>query len=120
MPRLRWFTLMQGDRLPEIVFTVTDQSGIPIDLTDAGSVKFLMASLPNDGTDSVNKIDAAAIFVDKPNGVVKYSWDTDDTDTSGRFAAVFEIVDGAGKRFSVPNDDYLYVQILARLQVEEP
>ena len=115
MGRLRKFTLMEGDLLPEIQFTIENDDGTPVDLTAATSVRFLMATLPDDGTDSENVIDAAATFVDKPNGVVKYSWAGNDTDTRGKYAAVFEVTDGLGKKFSVPNDDYIYVTILARI-----
>lgn len=115
MPRLRAFTLMEGDLLPEIQFTIQNDDGTPVNLTNASSVRFLMATLPTDGTDSANQIDAAATFVDKPNGVVKYTWAGTDTNTRGRYAAVFEVTDGTGKRFSVPNDDYLYISVLARL-----
>lgn len=115
MPRLRWFTLTQGNLLPELEFTVTDGDGNPVDLTNADSVRFLMATIPNDWSDSVEKIDAVATFVDKPTGRVKYSWAGTNTDTPGKFAAVFEFTDGLGKKFTVPNDDWIFVTIIARV-----
>lgn len=114
MPQLRLFTLGQGNLIPELEFTVEDEDGNAIDLTACSSVQFLMATIPSDWTDSANKVNAVATFVDKPAGRVKYSWAGTDTDTPGRFAAIFEFVDGVGKKFSVPNDDYIYIVITPR------
>jgi baseplate upper protein BppU len=115
MPRLRTFTLMEGDLLPALQFTVQNDDGTPVDLTGASAVQFLMATLPTDFTDSVHVINSAGIFVNRPAGIVQYTWQGTDTATRGRYAGVFEITDGTGKKFSVPNDDYVYVSILARL-----
>lgn len=101
------FYIKQGDLLPEIQVTCTDaDTGDAIDLTAATAVRFHMRK-PGASTE---KVDAAATFVDKALGQVKYSWTGSDTDETGEFDAEFEVTFGAGT-LTFPNWKQLIVKI---------
>lgn len=112
--KLREFTLMEGDLLPALDFNATDGSGNPLDLTGA-TAKFCMVTAPTAiDQDSVNEIPlTTATIVTPAAGLVRYQWLSGDTDARGRYRAWFEITLG-GRKFSLPNDDYILVTILAR------
>lgn len=112
--KLREFTLMEGDLLPALDFNVVDGDGNPFDLT-GGTAVFLMATLPPSiDVDSENEIDAAATIVDAAAGHLRYQWQSGDTDERGKYVAVFEVTVGS-RKFTVPNDDYIAITILARI-----
>lgn len=101
------FYIKQGDLLPEIQVTCTDaDTGDPIDLTAATDVRFHMRK---PGA-SAEKVDAAAAFVNKAGGIVKYSWQGTDTDTVGNFDAEFEVTFPAGT-LTFPNWKQLEIKI---------
>jgi hypothetical protein len=112
--KLREFTLMEGDLLPALDFHATDGEGNPLDLT-GGTAAFWMATLPIAiDENSVNAIPlTAATIVDPVAGHIRYQWVSGDTDARGKYRAVFEVTIGA-RKFSLPNDDAIYVTILAR------
>lgn len=102
------FYIKQNDLLPEIEVTcIRDDTGAVIDLTAATAVTFNMRKPGNNGTP---KISAAGSFVDKPNGIVKYTWTGTDTDTIGSFDAEFEVTIG-GKPLTFPNHEQLRIKI---------
>jgi uncharacterized protein YfaS (alpha-2-macroglobulin family) len=47
-----------------------------------------------------------ATIHDAPNGVVRYSWGTDDTDEAGRYRAEFEVTYADGSVETFPNDGF--------------
>lgn len=105
------FYIKQGDLLPEIQGICKDEdTDLAIDLTAATGVKFRMFK-PGSATP---KIDAVGSFVDKANGVVKYSWQGTDTDTKGVYDAEFEVTFGAGT-LTFPNWTHLKVKVTAEV-----
>jgi hypothetical protein len=100
--------MKRNDLLPEIQGVCEDANG-PVDLTTASSVKFLMG-LPGVTT---NKVSAAATFVDRPNGVVKYSWVSGDTDTAGEYEGEFEVMWPGTKPETFPNRGKIKIVIEA-------
>ena len=101
------FVIKQGDRREPIERTLRGSDGVAVNLTGA-TVKFLMR--PEGG--GAVKIDAAATVVDAPTGAVRYSWDSDDTDTAGKFEAEFEVTFGDGTKETFPNEEYIPVLII--------
>jgi hypothetical protein len=100
------FRIKKRDLLPEIQGTCEDANG-PVDLTTASSVRFLMG-LSGSAT---NKVSAAATFVDRPNGIVKYTWAGTDTDTAGDYDAEFEVTWPGTKPETFPNRGFIKVSI---------
>jgi hypothetical protein len=61
------------------------------------------------------KVDAAAVVVDGPTGVVRYDWVTADTDTEGAYNCEVEVTFSNGAVETFPNSTYLRVDVLADL-----
>lgn len=102
------FVIKKGDRREPIQRTLKGSDGNPVDLTTASSVKFLMRLLGS-GTLKVNA--AAAIVAPATNGVVRYNWGANDTDTSGVYEAEWEVTYGDATKQSFPNDHQIIVRI---------
>lgn len=100
------FYINQGDTTPEIQTTLTDPNGDPADVTGA-SIQFKMAEAR--GGDSV--IDAAGTIVNGTQGEVRYDWSSGDTDSPGRYRAVFEVTYTTGEVETFPNTGYETVYI---------
>lgn len=100
------FRIKRGDLLPELNGTCQDDNGI-VDLTNAVSVRFLMG-LPGVTT---NKVAAAAAFVSKPAGTVKYTWAGTDTDTVGDYDGEFEVTWPGSKLETFPNRGFIRISV---------
>lgn len=100
------FRVKRGDLLPEIQGTCLDDNG-PVDLTNASSVRFLMGVAGS----STNKVAAAAAFVDRPNGIVKYTWTGTDTDTVAEYDGEFEVTWPGTKPETFPNRGFIKVSV---------
>lgn len=101
------FTIKRNDTSPILQTTLTDAGGSPIDLT-ATSVKFYMKRYKS----NTLKINATATIFDEDAGIVRYLWQSGDTDTAGSYQAEFQITydDGAVETF--PNADFIQVDII--------
>jgi uncharacterized protein YfaS (alpha-2-macroglobulin family) len=95
------FPLKVGDTAPVLQATLSDNSGTAVDLTGA-EVQFRLLE-PRGKT---VKLSASATIHDAPNGVVRYSWGTDDTDEAGRYRAEFEVTYADDSVETFPNDGY--------------
>jgi hypothetical protein len=96
------FTIKQGDALPELTATLRSQADqSAIDLTEALSILFRMREKGKPY--ATNKVSAAAAFVSKPAGTVKYSWITGDTDQVGTFEAEFVVTWPGSKLQTFPS-----------------
>lgn len=110
------FIIKQHDLRPRyrVKLTQTDPSNptatIPVDLTDATSVRFLMST----GAPTAAKVDAEAAFIDRTAGIVEYAWETGDTDTSGDFSIEFEVLWGTEPQ-TFPSQGYFTCRINADL-----
>jgi hypothetical protein len=100
------FRIKRGDLLPEIEGTCEDDDG-PVDLTNATSVRFLMGV----NGSSTNKVAAAATFVSKPDGTVKYTWAGTDTDTVGPYDGEFEVTWPGSKPETFPNRGFIKIDV---------
>ena len=81
--------LVQGDTRPSLDGTIRRTvSGDPLDLTNADSVKFQMRK----DDDRHYTVDAAATFIDKPTGRVRYEWEEGDLNNPGDYIGQWEIV----------------------------
>lgn len=103
------FVIRKNDRLPELRVTLTDATGVPVDLTGA-TVEFHMKA-PRAAT---AKVDAAAI---KGAGVgeVRYPWAAADTNAAGRYWGEFEVTFGDGRKQTFPNQGYTRILVTEEL-----
>lgn len=100
------FKIKRGDTSPALRFQAKDRaSSNPIDLTGA-SVELLMASAAG-----VSKIAAAGVVESAANGIMRYNWQSVDTDTVGTYFATMRVTFGDGRIESFPLDSYIRVEI---------
>jgi hypothetical protein len=110
------FIIKQHDLRPRyrVKLTQTDPSNptatIPVDLTDATSVRFLMST----ASGTTAKVDAPAAFVDRTGGIVEYAWQAGDTDTVGDYSIEFEVMWGTEPQ-TFPSNGYFTARINADL-----
>lgn len=82
----------QGDTVPLEV-------ELPVDLSNASSVRFKLG-------EGAGEIDDTATITDAPNGVVVYEWDVDETDRTGREPVEWEVTWNTGTIETFPKDGY--------------
>lgn len=104
------FTIKAHDRLPSIQTTLS-AGGVPVDLTTATGVTFIMAQTIGGST----KINAAAVVVNAAAGVVRYDWLSTDTDTPGSYNAEWEVTWPGPKQQTFPTASYHSISVLADL-----
>lgn len=103
-PFFRLFNISEDARLPDLEIQVLDNE-TPVDLTGA-TVAFSM-----DNRAGTAKVDAqAGAVVDGPEGIVKYSWASGDTDTPAVYFGQFKITVG-GVDYLIPNNDTQRLQV---------
>lgn len=105
------FYIKQGNLLPALATTLTDEDGNAVDYSGYTGLRFHMR-LP--GATSA-KVDAAATEVNAAVGTITYAWTGTDTDTPGVYQAEFEVTMPTGKPITYPNDGYIDVIILPKL-----
>lgn len=98
------FQIKRNDTAPPIQATLT-ADGSAVDLTSA-TVDFHMM----DSSGAI-KVDAAATLVTAASGIVKYVWQTGDTDQAGRFRAEWEVTFPDGTIRTFPNPGYTNVLV---------
>ncbi len=100
-------TVMQNDVAPVPLYTILDQNGNPLNLTNA-SVTFHMTDYYT-GEVIVNA--AATILQLNTNaatfGQVAYYWQTSDTATPGLYLAWWIVNFGSGPQHTPPDDSFL-------------
>jgi len=101
------FYIKQNDTVPSIRAELQNGSGDPIDLLDA-SARFHMRNIG--GNTAV--VDAEAVIINEPSGVVQYNWVAADTAAIGSYQAEFEITYPDGTIETFPNNGYIRVEII--------
>jgi hypothetical protein len=103
------FYIKQNDTSPAMLADLLDANGQPVDINGA-SVRFHMRPISS----AQVKISEDAVIVSQ-NGVVRYDWQTGDTDAIGSYKAEFQVTYGDGSIETFPNDGYIRVEIIAEL-----
>jgi hypothetical protein len=108
------FIIKQNDTRPIYMAALKENFGqiaeAPIDLTNATAVYFIIR--PREATDVQGpKLRALATIEDAANGIVSYTWQVGDTDTTAVYDVEFEINWNDGGIETVPNDGYLTLTI---------
>lgn len=109
------FKIKRNDTSPAIVYQLQDDDGNPVDISGYNEVRFLM--LPRHGSSLTVDDDTGGNVVvdDAANGVVKYEWQSSDTDTAESFKAEWEVEYSDGTFETFPNDNFITVEILKDL-----
>lgn len=100
------FFLKQNDTSPAIEATLVNGSGASVNIGGA-TVRFHM----NNMTNGALIIDRAATIVNAASGIVRYNWQSTDTQKSGMYLCEFEVTYSDGSIESFPNDDKIIVAI---------
>ena len=102
------FYIKRGASKPELLFRVVDEeTGYPVDLTGA-TVSFKMKSIA-DGSVVVN---SGANIESATQGLVSYSWGTNDTANVGIYVGEFDVAFPDGTVLTVPRKDTLEIWIV--------
>lgn len=104
------FSLKSGDTSPALKYQCQNENGVPVDITRANQVKFLME---NSGNEKVIDEDTSGpvSVVDSSQGIVQYDWREIDTAQAGSFRAEFEIEYSDGEKETFPNGDGQYIRV---------
>lgn len=105
------FTIKQDDQFPEIQVVLKDDDDVIVNLTGVNGVRFIMTNK----ADATVKVDAPATVVVPAAGLVKYSWEEEDTDTAGVYNAEFEVEFADGRLETFPNYKNIQVKVFADL-----
>jgi hypothetical protein len=100
------FIIKQNDTSPSIVATLTDINGTAINVTGA-SVRFHMKNMSNNSL----IIDQSATIVTAASGIVRYAWQSADTQKTGLYSCEFEVTYTDNSIETFPNDDKIIVSI---------
>ena len=97
------FFIKRGDTSPSLQYTLSPTT----DLTGA-TVVFNMSTA---NRSSVKVSRQTAVVVDAANGIVRYDWQSADTDTAGDFLGEFEVTYADTKVETFPNSDDIDISI---------
>lgn len=103
-------TMKQGDTYPPVEITVQDPDGNPLALPTGTTVRFHMGTL-RAGASFLG----AGQVLDAANGRILYQWQEGDTNTPGGFLAEFQLTLPDGRILTVPNNDWIEVEIVKQL-----
>ena len=101
------FSIKQNDTRPILELHLT-LNGSPLDLTGAASVKLLMASTPGGAT----TVTRPGTITTPASGITQFTFQAADTATVGMYNAEVEITWSAGAIETVPNADYISIEIV--------
>lgn len=104
----RW--LKQGDTAPQFVVTLTHDTDVPINLTDA-SVRFHLRNLAT----GVVTVDAAGAVHSVSDKQVRYDWQAGDSVTAGLYEFEFEITYSDGTIETFPNWTHGVLEITSQI-----
>lgn len=106
------FSIKAHDNLPALrVQLQTASDELPVDLTNATGVKFIMTATVGGAT----IISTAGVIENAVQGIVRYDWTTANTSTPGQFLGEFEVTWTGGKKQTFPTGSYITIAILADL-----
>jgi len=100
------FVIKQNDTSPSIEATLTDINGSAVNIASS-SVRFHMKNMSN----NTLIVDQAATIVNAASGIVRYAWQSADTQKPGLYNCEFEVTYSDNSIETFPNDDKIIVSI---------
>lgn len=108
------FYLKRHDTDPPLTTFLTKKNpagaDIPVDLTNATSIRFIMKSAYTPQFLAANG--QCTVVGPAPSGQVQYQWIPTDTAASGNFQAEIEVTFSDGTILTCPNTEYMLIQII--------
>ena len=101
MSKIETFYIKQNDKQPYYPIVVKDSDKNVVVITGA-TIRVTLKNVRT-GTLKIDRQTAGVTITDGANGEAEYRWQTNDTDTVGKYHIEFEIDDGSGK-FTLPVD----------------
>lgn len=101
------FLIGEGSLLPALTYSLTNEDGSPVDLTNTLSVDFIMSDLS--GAIVINE---ATTITDKSTGAGTYEWQGTDTQTAGMYRGRFVVNwnNGDTQLFPLPAPLNIYIE----------
>ena len=103
------FNIKQNDTSPSLQATLKDSTLTPIGLNGA-TVQLHMKSLGG-----VVKVNETMTIVDSDNGIIRYDWQTGDTDTVGTYNVEFQVTYSDTTIETFPNNGNLVINVVREL-----
>lgn len=103
------FTIKQSDTSPSIQATLQDSDGNAVNINGA-SVRFHMKAVGG-----AVVIDQPMTIVNAAGGIVRYDWQTGDTDTPGTYYVEFEVTYSDNTIETFPNNTNETVLVIPQL-----
>lgn len=103
------FTIKQSDTSPSLQATLQDADGNAININGA-SIRFHMKAVGG-----AVVIDQPMTIVNAAGGIVKYDWQSGDTDTAGTYYAEFEVTYSDLSVETFPNNTNETILIIPQL-----
>jgi hypothetical protein len=109
--RTNIFEIKQGDTGPRIETTLLDGDGVPVDLTDAVSVRFKMVAKAHPHAVKLNRVTAG--FNPTTAGEVWYQWAAGNTDTPGSYTIDWQVTFPGAIIMTFPSHTFDEVKVIA-------
>lgn len=93
--------MKKDDLEPKFIATLRNADGTAVDLTNATSVSLIVKQ---QGGPKYFK--GSAVFIDRSNGIVSYTWASGNTDTVGSFQMEWEVIWPTNRQETFPNTGY--------------
>lgn len=93
--------MKKDDLEPKYVATLRNADGTAVDLSNATSVSLIVKQ-----QGGAKYFKGTAAFIDKPNGIVSYTWTSGNTDTVGSFQVEWEVIWPTNRPETFPNVGY--------------
>lgn len=106
------FIIKRHDTLPALSISVKSRGDldevIPFNLSGVSACTFSMS----DDSGSLKVSSVSATIMSSSGGTLQYDWNTDDTDTDGKFNGEFELFFVGGKKMSIPTLGAIEISII--------
>lgn len=102
-----------GDTVPVLTIAVVNVDGSAFSFADATGAVFVMCADDESRTEKVSE--TATVEPGSATGVLAYQFDTEDTDTAGKFLGVFKVTFSTGDVGTYPESGYIHIDIAENL-----
>lgn len=108
------FTITQDDNSPALLTTLSDESGVPVDLSNAGDVRFIMQDM-YERIVVDESLDGGVSIVDEDMGMVEFVFSETETRNVGGYEAEFEVRYTNGVVETFPTDGKIDIKVVEHI-----
>lgn len=106
------FIIKRNDTLPALLIRVKSRGDfnepIPFNLSGVSACTFSMS----DDNGNLKVSSASATITSSSGGTLQYSWNSDDTNTEGKYNGEFELFFNGGNKMSIPTLGAIEINIV--------